>query len=306
MSQVTVTKLHTLSGHNHPIYTINGARNSSVFYSGSGDGMVVEWDLREPENGRLIAQIPHSVYSIDLNSETGYLSVGHNYEGVQFIDTKTREQVGSVQLTTAAIYDLKSWKNLLIVATGEGEVIFFDTKSLSVVKKLKLSPESARCIDIDPVHQQSIVGFSDNSFRIINLNKLEVQQEIQAHENSIFTARYGPNRDILITGSRDAHLKFWTPDNGYNLTESIVAHMYAINHLDFSPDGKHFVTCSMDKTIKVWDLAKRKLLKIIDKARHDGHSSSVNKVLWTNFRSQLISCSDDRTISVWDLNFNNA
>ncbi|HEY9117276.1 MAG TPA: WD40 repeat domain-containing protein, partial [Roseivirga sp.] len=108
----------------------------------------------------------------------------------------------------------------------------------------------------------------------------------------------------LISGSRDAHLKIWRVEDNYTLDQSIVAHMYAINHLVFSADGKHFVTCSMDKSIKVWDAETFQLLKVIDKARHAGHGTSVNKVLWTNFNNLLLSASDDRSISIWDINFN--
>jgi WD40 repeat protein len=53
----------------------------------------------------------------------------------------------------------------------------------------------------------------------------------------------------------------------------------------------------------VWDTNEMKLLKVIDKARHTGHGTSVNKLLWTSFQNQLISASDDRTISVWDIQF---
>jgi WD40 repeat protein len=59
----------------------------------------------------------------------------------------------------------------------------------------------------------------------------------------------------------------------------------------------------MDKSIKVWDSEKLKLLKVIDRARHAGHGTSVNKVLWTSYQNQLLSASDDRTISVWNINF---
>jgi hypothetical protein len=40
-------------------------------------------------------------------------------------------------------------------------------------------------------------------------------------------------------------------------------------------------------------------LKVIDKARHAGHGTSVNKLLWTPNR--LLSASDDRSISAWDI-----
>jgi WD40 repeat protein len=59
----------------------------------------------------------------------------------------------------------------------------------------------------------------------------------------------------------------------------------------------------MDKSIKVWDAQNLRLLKVIDKGRHAGHGTSVNKLLWTSFNNQLLSASDDRTISAWDLLF---
>jgi WD40 repeat protein len=59
----------------------------------------------------------------------------------------------------------------------------------------------------------------------------------------------------------------------------------------------------MDKSIKVWDAEEYKLLKVIDKSRHAGHGTSVNKLLWTPFNDQLISASDDRTLSVWQIIF---
>jgi WD40 repeat protein len=59
----------------------------------------------------------------------------------------------------------------------------------------------------------------------------------------------------------------------------------------------------MDKSIKVWDRASRKLLKVIDKSRHAGHGTSVNKLVWMKYNDLLVSCSDDRTISVWDVKF---
>jgi len=244
------------------------------------------------------------VYALDLNLKSKLLAVGHNYEGVHFIDTENRKEVASVQLTKGAIFDLKFWDNLLIICTGDGELIFFDLVKMEVATTLKVSEQSARCCDINRVDREIAVGFSDNKIRIFDVDTLKLKQEISAHQNSVFALRYSPDFERLLSGSRDAHLKVWTVGEDYHLEQSIVAHMYTINHLDFSPDGKHFVTCSMDKSIKVWDAKHYKLLKVIDKARHSGHGTSVNKLHWTSFQNQIVSCSDDRTISIWDLEFN--
>ena len=147
------------------------------------------------------------------------------------------------------------------------------------------------------------VGYSDNHIRIFALQDFELLHDIEAHKISVFTVQYSPDERYLVSGSRDAHLKVWDVAKAYAQHESVVAHMFAINHMSYSPDSKHFVTCSMDKSIKVWDAGTFQLLKVIDKARHAGHGTSVNKVLWTNFNNLLLSASDDRSISVWNINF---
>jgi WD40 repeat protein len=115
---------------------------------------------------------------------------------------------------------------------------------------------------------------------------------------------YTPPGNRLLSSSRDAHIKSWDALDHYKLDQSVVAHMFAINSISVSPDHRFFVSGSMDKSIKVWELDSMKLLKVIDKSRHAGHATSVNKVLWTDFNNQVLSASDDKKISIWDLNIN--
>jgi len=147
------------------------------------------------------------------------------------------------------------------------------------------------------------VGYSDHAIRVFGLDGLGLKYEWFGHENSVFTLSYSADFKTLLSGSRDARLKAWDTSKGYRQSGGVVAHLYAINHIAFSPDGKHFVTCSLDKSIKVWQTDGLRLLKVIDKTRHAGHGTSVNKLYWTSFDNQLVSASDDRTISVWDVIF---
>src|SRR5690606_37309009 len=118
---------------------------------------------------------------------------------------------------------------------------------------------------------------------------------------SVFTVRYSPDGRFLLTAGRDAHFRVWDVKQDYQLVQDVAAHMYALNHIDFSPDGSMFATCSMDKSIKLWDAATFRLLKVIDRSRHAGHGTSVNKLLWSSFENLLLSASDDRMISVWEI-----
>jgi WD40 repeat protein len=301
--KVDVQKLHTLTGHRDSVYTLQGSSSEGLVFSGSGDGMVVMWDLANPESGQLIAKLPNSVYALHHHPESDLLIAGHNYEGIHVLDWQNKKEIGSLKLTEAAIFDIQSDGPNLLVATGEGKLIKVDAKSLIVTKQVKSSEKSARTIAISKTRSEIAVGYSDFKIRVFDLENLEIKYEWTAHANSVFTVRYTPDGKSLISGSRDARLKVWDAEAGYLQAAEIVAHLYAINHLDFSPNGKHFVTCSMDKSIKVWDAEKLKLLKVIDRARHAGHGTSVNKVLWTKYQNQLLSASDDRTISVWNLIF---
>ncbi len=303
MASPQVIKLHTLLGHNDCVYTLQSADVPNRFFSGAGDGMVVLWDLASPSEGQLIAKLQNSVYALHHHPETHQLIIGHNYEGIHVVDWKNKVETGSLKFTTAAIFDITSYSNNIFVATADGTVYAIDHQKLRIINSVKLSDKSARTLAVNPKQKELAVGYSDHRIRVFDLETLALKHEWSAHGNSVFSVRYSPNFKFLLSSSRDARLKVWNSGAKYAQQTEVVAHMYAINHIDFSPDGKHFVTCSMDKSIKVWDAEEFQLLKVIDKSRHAGHGTSVNKLLWTNFSNQLVSASDDRTISIWNIIF---
>jgi WD40 repeat protein len=302
MKQTQIKRLHSLTGHRDAVYTLHPGGEPSRFFSASGDGMIVAWDLKNPESGDVVARLPNSVYALHYLAGPGTLVAGHNYDGIHLLDWKNKKELASLKLTAAAIFDIQSFGDRLLVASGDGVINVVDLKTLNIVNRVKTSNKSARTIALNRTTGEVAVGFSDFFVRVFD-EDLRLTHEWQAHQNSVFTLRYSPDGRRLLSGSRDARLKVWAVGSGYKQEEEVVAHMYAINHIEFSPDGKHFVTCSMDKSIKVWDASAMKLLKVIDRARHAGHGTSVNKLLWTDYHDQLVSASDDRSISVWQIIF---
>ena len=304
MTQVEVNKLHTLTGHNDCVYTLEPAEVPHQFFSAAGDGLVALWNMQEPEQGKLVAKLPNSVYALHYHEPSGYLIVGHNYEGVHVIDWKQNKEIASLKISTAAIFDIKSYGNTIFIAGGDGILHLLDLANMKILTQIKASEKSARTIAINTLLNEIAIGYSDHIIRIFNLDDMRLKKEIASHTNSVFSLVYSPDNEQLLSASRDARIKLWDARGGYQLLNEVVAHMYAINHLHFSADGKHFVTCSMDKSIKVWDAVSMKLLKVIDRARHAGHGTSVNKLYWSAYNNYLVSASDDRNISLWDIRFN--
>lgn len=296
-----IEKIDTFGGHRDPIYALERGPLAEQFFSAGGDGQVVQWHLNRPDLGELIAKVPTSVYALALHPTSGLLWVGQNFEGVHLINPVRKEEVTSLKLTTAAIFDIKFHDDEAFLALSDGVVAVVSTNPLVVKKHIKASDQSARCLAINPVERELAVGYSDHVVRIFDLTTYALKQVIQAHSNSVFTVAYSTDFQHLLTAGRDAHLKVWDVEQGYTLLQDIVAHMFAINHMAFNASGTLLATASMDKSIKIWDADTYKLIKVVDRARHAGHGTSVNKVLWTDYNELLLSASDDRTISVWKL-----
>ncbi len=294
--KVEINKIHTYTGHNDAVYALTLGKEPNIFYSSGGDGNVIEWDLNNHAKGRLVAKVPASVYALHFDVKNNVLIVGQNYEGLHLINVSDQSEIGSLKLSKAAIYDIKIHDGLILVAAAHGEFYIIDQSTLTVLKKSYLSEQNLRSILVLQ-DGRCLVGASDGQIIEVDLKTKKIVNQIDAHTNSVFALRTGCDGQ-LVSGGRDAKLKFWNGD--LNFEESINAHLFAINDIAFHSSESYFATASMDKTIKIWDYHNRQLIKVIDKARHGGHLSSVNKLAWSTFDNFLISCSDDRSISVWD------
>lgn len=304
MSAIFVNKLYDFKGHRDCVYALEKGSKPNLFFSAGGDGMVVGWDMDHPDQGNLIAKVPNSVYALHFLAETNVLVVGHNQDGIHFIDVASKKEIASIKLTKGLIFDIQSFGSLLFVGTGEGSVFIIDLKTYQSIRHIQVSGQSVRCIAINGQTQELAVGSSDFYIRIFSLQDFSLKREWLAHDNSVFALRYLSQSDFLISGSRDARIKRWDVINEYKKVQEVPAHLYTINHMAESPGGKHLITCSLDKTIKIWDSADLKLLKVIDRGRHAGHGTSINKVLWVSDH-RMVSASDDRNVYVWDIHFEN-
>ena len=73
-------------------------------------------------------------------------------------------------------------------------------------------------------------------------------------------------------------------------------HKDRITALALSSNSKYVVSASKDKTIKVWDVDTRELLRTLL-----GHKDRVNNISLTPDDSRILSASDDGTVKIWDL-----
>ncbi|MES2389910.1 MAG: WD40 repeat domain-containing protein [Bacteroidota bacterium] len=307
---IEVTRLAHYTGHRDCVYALARFPQSPFVYSASGDGSVARWDLREPLlDGVINARVSSSVYALCPLPGTDILLIAENFSGLHAVDMKLKKESASVKFTESAIFDVQhsAAGTHIYVACGDGQLHLIESLALRRLQSIQLGKDSIRCLALDASGGLLAAGSSDGFIRVLSAQSLKVLYEFRAHDNSVFAVRFLPN-GLLVSGSRDAKLKTWDPAKGFSPVQTVPAHLYAINSLAVLPASAQrqalLLSAGMDKTIKVWDADTLRLLKVIDYARHGGHTASVNRVCaiqHPDFPDTFISCSDDRTVSVWRL-----
>ncbi|GAA4375664.1 WD40 repeat domain-containing protein [Hymenobacter koreensis] len=299
-----IQKLASLTGHRDCVYALAGHANEDALFSAGADGFVVSWSLNAPEqDGQLVARVENSVYALHYVPERQLLLIGHNYQGVQAIDLHEKQLWRATALPPVAIFDFaySAPRNRLYVALADGTLAVLRANDFSLEKLLRVAHKSLRSLALHEERGELAIGSSDATVRILDADTLAVRHTLTEATNSVFTVAYSPDGERLFAAGRDAHLRAYEVAQGYTEGLTVVAHLFAINHLTFSPDGQMFATCSMDKSIKLWETSTGRLLRVADRARSAGHGTSVNRLFWSGRQNRLVSCSDDRSLAVWQV-----
>ena len=295
-----IEKIHTCSGHNAALYALAEGRSDRHFLSAGGDGWVVEWDLDEPEAGKLIASVETQCFSLCQLSDRNRIVAGNMNGGLHWIDRPSPELTRNVQHHKKGVYALESINEWLFSAGGDGFLTRWDAANARTVESLQLSHQALRSIAVSDKRGELAIGGSDWSIYFLDTETLAVRRILKnAHTNSVFTLAYSPDGQYLLSGGRDAMLRVWDLENDCALRSEQPAHLYTINHLTYSPDGSLFVTASRDRTLKIWDAQTFELLKVVDTLRYGGHTRSVNRLLW--LPDCLVSCGDDKLAMLWKI-----
>lgn len=298
---IHIKKIATCGGHRAAIYALAPGRDERHFLTGGGDGWIVEWNMDDPENGKLVALIEDRVFSLCRLPGQNRLVAGNMTGGVHWIDLDAPTQTLNVQHhINKGVFDVLAVGQWVFTAGGDGLLTRWEAATGRTLESLQLSGLALRSLSYSEQRSELAVGASDHSIYVLDVQSFKIKKVIcEAHSNSVFAVSWSPDSRRLVSGGRDAMLKIWDASDDFALGKALPAHLFTINNIAWSPDGRLLATASRDKTVKIWDAATFELLKVIDSMRVGGHVNSANRLLW--LPDALVSCSDDRTAVIWSV-----
>ncbi|MBB2151466.1 WD40 repeat domain-containing protein [Pedobacter gandavensis] len=294
--------LHTLNGHQNPIYSLANSPKKDTFFSAGNDKGVVEWSLETMGFVKVLVPVQSSVYA--LHRFGNLLFIAQRSGSILVFNLDEAQVIATLNFHQKGVFDLKTiaYKNELVSSGEDGILAVWSLADFSLLYHFQVIPQTVRVIALSNDEKELALGGKDGLIRIYNSEDYSLIKALNAHTFPVTSLQYSPGGDYLISGSRDAQLKVWSlPD--YELINSIAAHLFSIYAIAFHPTEPYFATCSQDKSIKIWGSKDFKLYKILSLEKNTaGHSHSINKLIWSTNGDFLISTGDDRQVMVWKFN----
>ncbi len=293
----TAEKKFLFTGHRGAVYAVCPSAHELSFYTAGSDGYVARWNWKEHCSEGALAKIQAPVFSLFFDAETGYLFAGREDGGVHVIDAIGGKEIKWIQNHAKGIFDIRAYENRVFFSGGDGKVTVMDRFSLCTLHIISVSAHKVRSVLVHPSEGSLLTASADGFIRQFSLADYYLRKEWTAHDGATNALAILPE-GRLISGGRDARLNVWENEE---LNLSVPAHNYAVYQIGFYPQSNRLITCSRDKTIKIWNPETFEVECRIGRPGADGHKNSVNRFLFLENEQKIITVSDDATVMLWQI-----
>ncbi|WP_333939154.1 caspase family protein [Bradyrhizobium sp. CCBAU 11386] len=273
-----------LRGHAGAVYALDYWTDGTQLASAGWDGKVKVWDLRS-DGQSLTFDAGAKQFAVAFAPEPSlkYLASAGEDGVVRIWNLGTRELARSKldhqnpDPARAAVRSLSyapSGSGEFVSAGFDGKIRFY--RLTGAIEAKDAYGRKALRVAYSPDGTRVVTAGSDaelGSAKVWDV-KSGTSRVLVGHKDYVVSASWSRDSRRIVTGDggRDKSVNLWDADSG-RLLASLAGHQEDVEAVAFFPGGTRLVSASEDKTIKVWDIAERRVLLTAIGFGDDGYVS---------------------------------
>jgi guanine nucleotide-binding protein G(I)/G(S)/G(T) subunit beta-1 len=186
----------------------------------------------------------------------------------------------------------------LVSASQDGNLLVWNAATANKLQSISLKSSYVMSVGMEPTNGNMVAcGGLDNLCTVYKLDRPDNAMEMASHDGYLSCCRFLDEKQIL-TSSGDSTILKWDIDSG-RVVDTFAEHENDAMFISLQPGNKNvFVSCSVDKTAKIWDIRDPSK----SKQTFTGHSADINSCDFMPSDPNCFgTCSEDGTIRVWDI-----
>ncbi|XP_064420341.1 U4/U6 small nuclear ribonucleoprotein Prp4 [Latimeria chalumnae] len=256
------TLIRTLRGHSthvgaitfHPQATISLDEKDVNMASCAADGSVKLWSLDSDEPVADIEGHTVRVARVAWHPSGRFLGTTCFDHSWRLWDLEAQEEILHQEGHSKGVYDITFHPDGSLAGTGGLDAFarVWDLRTGRCIMFLEGHLKEIYGLSFSPNGYHIATGSGDNTCKIWDLRQRRCSYTIPAHQNLVSGVKFQPSvGHFLLTGAYDNTAKIWTHP-GWSPLKTLAGHEGKVMGLDISQDGQLIVTCSYDRTFKLW------------------------------------------------------
>lgn len=246
MGEVCETWSHDLRGHSSRIWYLSSNSAGDMLYSGSGDGTVKIWDLRNA--------------LADLSSALGENGdsddAGNSYRGANVSSSASRLHV-----------DTHNDSN----NNGGGSL----SSNACVATLQSQSGGDIYSVNVHPSETHLVTGGYDQTVRLFDIQTGAISKTFRGHIASVCDAQFNRHANLIVSGSKDGTIRLWDILSGL-CVHTLRQTLGEVTSVSMASNGYTLLSGSRNNSNRLWDLRMLNAPRAHLATTHGGNNGGAN------------------------------